>query len=60
MVELFLSRGVDVDLDSITGTPLLTTAMNGQYSTMKILLEHHADVRHQFFLLLPHLCKRNA
>uniref|UniRef100_A0A0D3H3R0 Uncharacterized protein n=1 Tax=Oryza barthii TaxID=65489 RepID=A0A0D3H3R0_9ORYZ len=43
IVELFLSRGVDVDLDSITGTPLLTAAMNGQYSTMKILLEHHAD-----------------
>ncbi|KAB8109702.1 hypothetical protein EE612_046084 [Oryza sativa] len=35
IVELFLSKGVDVDLYS---------AISGQHSTMKILLEHHADV----------------
>uniref|UniRef100_A0A0E0AZN4 Uncharacterized protein n=1 Tax=Oryza glumipatula TaxID=40148 RepID=A0A0E0AZN4_9ORYZ len=44
IVELFLSKGVDVDLYSIAGTPLLAAAISGQHSTMKILLEHHADV----------------
>uniref|UniRef100_A0A0D3H3R1 Uncharacterized protein n=1 Tax=Oryza barthii TaxID=65489 RepID=A0A0D3H3R1_9ORYZ len=44
IVELFLSKGVDVDLYSIAGTPLLTAAISGQHSTMKILLEHHDDV----------------
>uniref|UniRef100_I1QM17 Uncharacterized protein n=1 Tax=Oryza glaberrima TaxID=4538 RepID=I1QM17_ORYGL len=43
IVELFLSKGVDVDLYSIAGTPLLTAAISGQHSTMKILLEHHDD-----------------
>uniref|UniRef100_A0A0E0QN02 Uncharacterized protein n=1 Tax=Oryza rufipogon TaxID=4529 RepID=A0A0E0QN02_ORYRU len=41
IVELFLSKGVDVDLYS---------AISGQHSTMKILLEHHADPNRVFNL----------
>ncbi|XP_052168882.1 uncharacterized protein LOC127785466 isoform X2 [Oryza glaberrima] len=50
IVELFLSKGVDVDLYSIAGTPLLTAAISGQHSTMKILLEHHDDPNRVFNL----------
>ncbi|XP_066160302.1 uncharacterized protein [Oryza sativa Japonica Group] len=50
IVELFLSKGVDVDLYSIAGTPLLAAAISGQHSTMKILLEHHADPNRVFNL----------
>jgi ankyrin repeat protein len=48
VVELLLSRGIDVDLDSARGTPLQVAAMKKQHGTMKILLEHHANVRHRF------------
>ncbi|KAF0909043.1 hypothetical protein E2562_030656 [Oryza meyeriana var. granulata] len=44
IVELLLSRGVHVNLDSIAGTPLHAAAINSQHSTMKILLEHHTGV----------------
>uniref|UniRef100_A0ACD5ZH97 Uncharacterized protein n=1 Tax=Avena sativa TaxID=4498 RepID=A0ACD5ZH97_AVESA len=43
VVELLLSRGIDVNLDSERGTPLHVAAMNKQHGTMKILLEHHAN-----------------
>jgi ankyrin repeat protein len=51
VVELLLSRGIDVDLDSARGTPLQVAAMYKQHDTMKILLEHHANVRHRFLVL---------
>ena len=37
-----------MDLPSPLGTPLHLAATYGQDGTMKILLEHHADVRHRF------------
>ncbi|KAM0874928.1 hypothetical protein ACQ4PT_037121 [Festuca glaucescens] len=43
IVELLISRGIDVDLYSIRGTPLHAAALYKQDCTMKILLEHHAD-----------------
>jgi hypothetical protein len=48
IVELLLSRGIDVDLPSPLGNPLHVAATHGQDATMKILLEHQADVRRQF------------
>lgn len=50
IVELLLSRGIDVDLDSVHGTLLHMAATHGQYGTMKILLEHHADPNKVFNL----------
>jgi hypothetical protein len=41
-----------VDLYSVRGTPLHAAALYKQECTMKILLEHHADVRHQFLCSL--------
>jgi ankyrin repeat protein len=52
IVELLLSRGIDVDLYSVRGTPLHAAALMKQECTMKYLLEHHADVRHQFICSL--------
>jgi len=44
MVELLLAKGAYVDPVSIGGTPLHVAATAGQDGTMKILLEHNADV----------------
>ena len=44
MVELLLAKGAYVDPASIGGTPLHVAATAGQDGTMKILLEHNADV----------------
>ncbi|CAM0958108.1 unnamed protein product [Alopecurus aequalis] len=43
IVELLLSRGIDVNLDSARGTPLHVAAMLKQHGTVKILLEHRAN-----------------
>ncbi|KAM0879745.1 hypothetical protein ACQ4PT_034028 [Festuca glaucescens] len=59
VVELLLSRGIVVDLDSARGTPLQVAAMNKQHGTMKILLEHHANVRHRFLGSLTGCTKEN-
>jgi ankyrin repeat protein len=59
VVELLLSRGIDVDLDSARGTPLQVAAMYKQHDTMKILLEHHANVRHRFLGSLIACAKEN-
>ncbi|KAM0909683.1 hypothetical protein ACQ4PT_014663 [Festuca glaucescens] len=53
VVELLLSRGIDVDLDSARGTPLQVAAMNKQHGTMKILLEHHANPNNAKISLTP-------
>jgi hypothetical protein len=39
-----------VDLDSMSGTPLHVAASRGEAGTMKILLEHHADVSISFLI----------
>lgn len=51
IVELLLSRGIGIVFDSLYGTPLHTAAAHGQCSTMKILLDHHADVIFSSFYL---------
>nr|XP_045085200.1 poly [ADP-ribose] polymerase tankyrase-2-like [Aegilops tauschii subsp. strangulata] len=43
IVELLLSRGIDVNLDYAQGTPLHAAAISTRHDAMKILLEHHAD-----------------
>ncbi|XP_047045691.1 ankyrin-3-like isoform X2 [Lolium rigidum] len=53
VVELLLSRGIDVDLDSARGTPLQVAAMKKQHGTMKILLEHHANPSNAKVSLTP-------
>lgn len=40
-----------MNLVSLCGTPLHVAALHGQAGTMKILLEYHADVRHQVLVL---------
>ena len=44
MVELLLAKGAYVDPIGPVGTPLHTAATNRQDSTMRILLDHNADV----------------
>lgn len=44
LVKLLLSKGVDVDLQSEAGTPLMWAAGFGQEEVVKVLLEHHANV----------------
>ncbi|XP_047043061.1 ankyrin-3-like [Lolium rigidum] len=53
VVELLLSRGIDVDLGSARGTPLQVAAMKKQHGTMKILLEHHANPNNAKVSLTP-------
>ncbi|XP_044947803.1 zinc finger MYM-type protein 1-like [Hordeum vulgare subsp. vulgare] len=43
IVELLLSRGINVDLDSAQGTPLHAAAIPKDHDIIKILLEHHAN-----------------
>ncbi|KAM3261149.1 hypothetical protein ACQJBY_052045 [Aegilops geniculata] len=43
IVELLLSRGINVDLDSAQGTPMHAAAISKHHDIIKILLEHHAD-----------------
>lgn len=43
-VELLLAKGAYVDPVAFCGTPLHCTATGDHDSTMKILLDHHADV----------------
>lgn len=44
MVELLLAKGAYVDPIAVGGTPLHVAATEGHDGTMKILLEHNADV----------------
>ena len=44
MVKFLISRGLDVDLQSDAGTPLIWAAGHGQQDAVKLLLEHHANV----------------
>jgi ankyrin repeat protein len=52
ITEFLLSKGVPVDLDCGRGTPLYMAATNEQDKTMKILLDHHANVYDLFLFLL--------
>jgi ankyrin repeat protein len=44
MVKLLLAKGAYVDPVASCGTPLHVAATQGQDGTMKILLDHNADV----------------
>lgn len=44
VTEFLLSKGVPVDIDCGRGTPLFHAANNEQDKTLKILLNHHANV----------------
>jgi hypothetical protein len=44
VTEFLLSKGVPVDIDCGCGTPLYAAATNEKDKTLKILLDHHADV----------------
>jgi ankyrin repeat protein len=54
VTEFLLSQGVPVDIDWGRGTPLYMAATNEQDKTLKILLDHKANVYdlHGFFFLL--------
>lgn len=52
LIEYFLSKGVEVDLQSDAGTPLIWAAGHGEQDALKVLLEHHADVNF-FSSLVP-------
>jgi ankyrin repeat protein len=54
VTEFILSKGVPVDIDCGRGTPLFFAAANEQDKTLKILLDHHANVYdlHCFLFLL--------
>lgn len=44
LLKFLLAKGVDIDLQSDAGTPLIWAAGHGQEDAVKILLEHHANV----------------
>ena len=44
LLKFLISRGVDVDLQSDAGTPLIWAAGHGQQDAVRILLEHRANV----------------
>ena len=44
VTEFLLSKGVPVDIDCGLGTPAYTASVNEQDKTLKILLDHHANV----------------
>jgi ankyrin repeat protein len=45
MVELLLSKGANPNSLNHGGTALHLAAIHGQDDIMKVLLDHHADVR---------------
>jgi hypothetical protein len=51
VTEFLLSQGVPVDIDCGRGTPLYMAATNEQDKTLKILLDHKADVCDLYYLL---------
>lgn len=44
MLKFLISRGLDVNLQSDAGTPLIWAAGHGQQDAVKLLLEYHANV----------------
>ena len=51
VTEFLLSKGVPIDIDCGRGTPLFWAANNEQDKTVKILLEHHANVYGLWYFL---------
>ena len=53
IMKLLLGKGVDVESESESGTPLVWAAGHGQQDAVKLLLEHNAKV-------VAHLCVLSA
>jgi ankyrin repeat protein len=53
VTEFLLSKGIPVDIDCGLGTPLFHAANNGKDKTLKILLDHKADVCSCHYFLFP-------
>ena len=51
VTEFLLSKGVPVDIDCGRGPPLFMAATNEQDKTLKILLDHHANVYSLLYFL---------
>jgi ankyrin repeat protein len=52
---------MDVDLfDSVHGTALHIAASKGEAGVVKVLLEHHADVSSNFFVLPLAVLRRSV
>ena len=49
LLKYILSKGVDVDSQSDSGTPLVWAAGHGQQDALKVLLEHRANVTFYVF-----------
>lgn len=47
LMKAFLSKGVNVDLQSDAGSPLIWAAGHGQQDSVKLLLEHNANVSNE-------------
>jgi len=52
VTEFLLSKGIPVDIDFGYGTPLHHASAAGQDKTVKILLDHHANVCGPFLFLI--------
>jgi ankyrin repeat protein len=44
IMELLISKGINVESQSDAGTPLIWAAGHGQPESVKLLLKHNADV----------------
>lgn len=56
LLKELLSRGVPVDSESESGTPLIWAAGHDQKDAVEVLLEHNANVKFRVVLyLLIHL-----
>lgn len=52
LLKYLLSKGVEVDSESDSGTPLVWAAGHAQQDAVKVLLEHHANVIYIHFCFL--------
>lgn len=50
LLKELLSRGVPVDSESESGTPLIWAAGHDQKDAVEVLLEHNADVNFRVFI----------
>lgn len=55
ILKVLLVKGADVDSSSDCGTPLHIAAVKSHDGCMKILLDHHADVKLSYMIFFPSL-----
>ena len=51
LLKYILAKGVEVDPQSDVGTPLVWAAGHAQHDAVKVLLEHHANVRFHVIII---------